>query len=270
MVDGIVKRLEACAAKRKAFVSDWREWAKGHRKSCVEHAGQHLPIDEDASLEASWFAAKNVLVFGPCPKCHAARIERECRAALIKAGVPDNLCHATLENFHAETPEEREALARVKDYAEKACGFLCLFGRTFGTGKSHLAVAVLRAVGRGRFLTQADFLRALRRTYNDMTAPDIVPLCQAASLLVLDEIGMSGGGQDELPALHEVLNYRYGHKKPTVLTGNITTAAEFTRILGPRLEDRMSEAVFARIVLEGKSKRASRRQSYIDHQPGGQ
>jgi len=49
-------------------------------------------------------------------------------------------------------------------------------------------------------------LRARRDTYADKSAFDPIERAQGARLFVLDDAGLSGGGKDELPMLHEILD----------------------------------------------------------------
>jgi DNA replication protein DnaC len=135
-------------------------------------------------------------------------------------------------------------------------------GAAYGIGKTHLAVAVMRERGGGRFLTQNQLLLKLRATYRDDKAEDIIEACKRVKLLVIDEVGLSSGGRDELPMLHEILNYRHGAEdRRTILTSNLEKG-EFVAALGERMIDRFRESAFASIALKGKSHRAERRTEY--------
>lgn len=262
LLAGAMARFEQMAAEGRERGERWRTWAAGQSaRTCRKH-GVALPIDEDASLRAS--RDEMTIVPKPCPDCVKEGAEIETRARLMSSGVPANLAHATLDNWTAATDEAKHALVKVRDFAARGRGFLVLMGRDYGIGKSHLAVAVMRVVRPARFLSQNQLLLKLRATYRDDRAEDIVEACKRVRLLVVDEVGLSGGGRDELPMLHEILNHRHGAMKPTVLTSNLEKD-EFVAALGERMIDRLRESAFASITLHGKSHRPERRANY--HQP---
>lgn len=235
---------------------------------CPRHPEELMALDREESIRAS-FATRNdegewklVVKLKPCSVCEALGQEAEQRVVMERLGVPGDLLHASLANWEARSDEERKVLATVREYARRPRGFLILLSPKFGNGKSHLAVAVLRAHGSGMFVTQAGFVARMRAEYGK--APRTIEAMKTTPLLVFDEIGLSSGGRDELPAIHEILNRRYADRTPTVLTGNQAKADELKEIVGPRVYDRMTEAVFACITLTGDSKRKARRESYLD------
>jgi DNA replication protein DnaC len=106
-------------------------------------------------------------------------------------------------------------------------------------------------------------LRALRATYSNPNAVDPIGVCQRADLCVLDEAGVSGGGRDEYPALHEILDHRFSEFKPTIITSN-NTLEQLRESLGPRLVDRFRQAAFRVLVFAGASHRSELREHYLD------
>ena len=217
-------------------------------KPCRTHPDCPLPMDNDASWRA------RAAVYAPCPLCDQDILLR-------RAGAPSNMLHATIDNWIAEGETGRRQLEVVRSFASSRKGFLVLLGKV-GTGKTHLAVGVMRAFKRPVLYRQNGFLRALRATYSDQNLPDPVEVCQGADLFVLDEIGVSGGGRDEYPALHEILDHRHGEYKPTIITGNCDLD-QLRSILGERLTDRIRQAAVAVVTLAGKSHRAGLQEKYL-------
>ena len=124
-----------------------------------------------------------------------------------------------------------------------------------------------RTFQNGLYVTQAGLLGRLRRTYRDDDAIDPVAQCKKAGLLVLDEMGLTSGGRDEFPMIHEILDYRYGERKPTILCGNITID-QLKQIVGDRMMDRLTECAFAILDFGGPSHRKDGRERYFsDKQP---
>ena len=132
----------------------------------------------------------------------------------------------------------------------------------FGTGKSHLGAAALRKFGRGWFIKQSSLLFALRATYKDKAAFDPIERAQTARLLVLDDVGISSGGRDELPLLHEILDYRHGERLPTIITSNLPIEG-LSSVIGERMADRLRESAFRVLKFSGASNRRDARQRYF-------
>jgi DNA replication protein DnaC len=110
---------------------------------------------------------------------------------------------------------------------------------------------------------QSQLLRMLRDTYRDKAALDPVEACQGAGCLLLDEIGLSAGGKDELPLLHDVLDYRHGEKLPTIITGNVSPE-QLRDIIGERLADRLKQSAFGILLFSGKSNRPAAKDRYFE------
>lgn len=199
------------------------------------------------------------LHWDPCPECSV-------RSTLLHSGVPLNLIHCRFENWTIKDERDRPEFNKAVEFTRSWVGFLAIESPTFGNGKSHLAVAIARRAieegRRARFITQAELLRAVRDRYDDSRAENIVSALKRVPLLVLDDMGFSVGGRDETPTLHEVLAHRYGERRPTVMTMNISRE-QFRDAIGQRVADRLREATFAWAVIHGDSFRAGRRKTYL-------
>ena len=192
--------------------------------------------------------------------------ECDLRRRIMRVGVPESLTHARIENWdHPGTPEAVATLGKVAAYASAPVGFLILRSAVFGCGKSHLAAGVvadlIRRGRRARFLTHAEFLIGLRGSYSG-SATNPTAITAASDFLVIDDVGVSTGGADDLPTLRAVLTERHAHKRPTVITTNIDAAA-FTELLGEHLTSRLRESTFAWIEVPGEGRRAHKRAEYI-------
>jgi DNA replication protein DnaC len=64
-----------------------------------------------------------------------------------------------------------------------------------------------------------------------------------------------------LPALHDVLEHRYGHRLQTILTSNLDWQG-IQNVFGPRMADRLTERATL-LTFNGKSHRRRRRDAYL-------
>lgn len=241
----------------QARQAEFSQWLANQPQSVTCSHGQKHPIDAEQSSLATRRIGEFKAVYQDCQAC-AADMAGEW---LKMRGVPSILCHASLDNWIARNEQESATLDSVKRFSRVRRGFLLLLGEV-GTGKSHLAVAVMRHFRKPWLIKQSNMLGMLRKTYRDDRAEDPLDKAKAADLLVLDEIGLSSGGRDELPLLHEALDFRHGERLPTILTSNLALDG-IREVLGPRLTDRLRESAFAILSMSGSSMRAERRKLYF-------
>ncbi len=228
---------------------------------CEKHREVGRPISVKLSVEASRNPDhKSTVVYEPCASCAAENVMAAARAKLHAQGVPPILHHATIDNWDAaeSAVEQRN---KVCEFSKIRKGFLILLGNV-GTGKSHLAVGVMRFFENAYFVKQNELLRQLRTSYRDHDVDNPVDHCQQCGLLVLDDMGLSGGGRDELPMLHAILDHRHGMQKPTIITSNLTYEA-LSGYLGDRLADRLRESCFRIINFAGETHRRISHEKYF-------
>ena len=254
--DEIIKNLEARRRELDAFLA-----TQPPSMRCERHPEQIRSLDAHASDAATRENGTLTAGYAQCAVCEAEKRFRAQNQQLREAGVPEVLLDATLDNWTPRTPEEESNLLKVRRFTEAGRGFLILLGEV-GTGKSHLAVGAMRHFRHPFFAQQNRLLRLLRATYRGNNLLDPIEQAQKCGLFVLDELGVTAGGKDEFPMLHEILNHRYGEHKPTILTGNLAPT-ELREVLGERLADRLHEAAYALLRFLGPSHRADRRDIYL-------
>jgi DNA replication protein DnaC len=231
----------------------------------------HLP-DEAAVTEASCpqhgpFTSRRLLrsIWSKCPTCvegeraEAERVEREQAARqaeerhaamLTQARIPARFRGRSFDNFTATTEAQRHALTVCRDFAENFAeharrgASLILAGKP-GTGKSHLAGAILQSIlsPEVRYATCMDLIRAVRDTWrrdSEQSETQVLRYFEQLDLLAIDEIGMQYGTEGEQTVLFDVLDRRYREVRPTVLLTNQDKAG-FRTFVGDRTFDRLSE-----------------------------
>ena len=265
-VGDITDRLTASFTRmmdaRKAASAKLHDHFKQLDDPCLCPAcGSILEVDIEASIEQTAIAGAPVVVAKPCDECDAHKREIETREALIRMGVPATLVHCRLENWNPKDTIDVGFVASITRFASTRRGFLFLTGSSKGIGKSHLAVGALREIGGGIFTTASRLLRQLRLSY-DGKAQNPIPSAQRTKCLVIDELGVSTGGIDEVPMIIEIVTARYEYKRPTIITTNLAQS-EMMAMLGERIADRLTEATWGYIELTGKSHRAEAREKYF-------
>ena len=223
-----------------------------------------------------------------CPGCKAdaERLEREQQAAqaevalkarieesLAQTAIPPRFIGKSLDSYRAETEGQHKALAVCRSYAEnfdrhaRRGDSLILSGMP-GTGKSHLAGAILQAIlprHVGVYVTLMDLIRMLRDTWrrdSTTTESQLLQRLQDVPLLVIDEIGVQYGTDGERAILFDVLDRRYRAMRPVILMTNLGKE-DLRTAVGDRVFDRLTE-VARWVAFDWPSFRATARKEMRD------
>jgi len=129
-----------------------------------------------------------------------------------------------------------------KTYAHKINGWLLIMGG-YGCGKTHLAAAIANEVVSHNvetlFLTVPDLLDWLRFTYSstETSYEQRFDEIRNIKFLVLDDLGTQNATPWAREKLFQIINFRYIHQLPTVITTNLNMNQIDDRI-SSRLQDR--------------------------------
>ena len=157
-----------------------------------------------------------------CPECTKELIERQDREGVNNSlnaeiylktynvlmrdsTIPRDLKEASFENFIAETAEEKQLLEFSKGQVEKYLDGMTgntLFTGSTGIGKSHLSVAIAKAINEGYkakgepksvlFVNLTEILRRVRESFNAPTSLEghYSRMLKEVDYLVLDDLGI--------------------------------------------------------------------------------
>jgi DNA replication protein DnaC len=185
----------------------------------------------------------------PCPICddtfwkivecdgtrRAVRCDCWREAAMVRAledaRIPRRYEHCDFDSFVTYPNEKlQNVIASARRFAASfpvADKGLFLIGPP-GIGKSHLAVAVLKAVirtrgARGLFYDVRELLKMIRSTYDPVvktTETEVLRPVMHTDLLVLDDIGAEKTSEWVEETLNLIVNTRYSERRLTIFTSN--------------------------------------------------
>ncbi len=201
-------------------------------------------------------------------------IERLFKLFIEERGRRHRTCD--LNNFEANTPEQREALAAVRAYVdhyeehEREGAGLLIFGPA-GGGKTHLAIGaareiILRYAKYVEMVNGMDLYAKIRSTINGgITEMELFRSLRDPSVLLIDDplppiittSDKSQGAITDFQAawVYRVLENRWNDLKPTWATLNVASGEELSARLGSASYDRLRDkAVCVRLQVESHRK----------------
>jgi DNA replication protein DnaC len=188
------------------------------------------PICEGAGLRVVERPG-GVRVAEPC----ACRVERRSARMITAARIPQRYAHCTLDDYSPNYKGNNKSLnsallqARnfVKEYPFEKDGNGMLLTGPVGVGKTHLAVAMLKAViteygAKGLFCDYRNLLKEIQNSYgrNDVSEKQILAPVFEAEVLVLDELGAAKPTDWVWDTVQHILNTRYNDRRTTIITTN--------------------------------------------------
>lgn len=181
--------------------------------------------------------------------------------------IPDRFADKTFLDYSPTTGGQRSNLEKCQDYSENfdthyADGRCLILSGTVGTGKTHLAIAILKeAVEKhgytGKYWTVNGLLQVIRSSYekdSGFSESDVIASVTDTNLLVLDEVGATKQSEFEMATMFNIINSRYEWKLPTIIISNLGPK-QIGEAIGERCFDRLREGGGECLVFQGESNR---------------
>lgn len=119
------------------------------------------------------------------------------------------------------------AMAFIDEVRREGRNWLFIYG-PYGTGKTHLAVAIMRklvdvCLWRPRVVVWPEHCSAVQQSWRSDSGPterDLWDRMRDAAILLIDDLDKRAPTSWAMGKLYEVIEYRYREEKPTVFTAN--------------------------------------------------
>lgn len=191
------------------------------------------------------FDGQIIFSSGPCPKRARQSKYQRIEGLLKKSRLSKRFLERRFDTF-VVTDQTRLAYQVCKSYAEGMphdTGLL-LTGPT-GTGKTHLAVAILQVALEkgysGLFVTVPELLDSIKNSFAPgADREELFDAAKDAEILVLDDIGVEKVTDFVAEKIFTLINSRYEDMLPTIVTSNLTMK-ELADRLGSRVVSRLCE-----------------------------
>lgn len=193
------------------------------------------------------------------------QLRARAQTLLAAARVPRRYEHCELSNYDTDFPGAHPSLAEAhflaSNFARKCDprgdkGLLII--GTIGTGKTHLAVGIIKELILNRgvaclFYDYRELLKEIQNSYNSTvqtTELDVLRPVFETDVLVLDELGAVKPTEWVWDTVSLILNTRYNDNRTTIITTNfedqppagaipVAKAAARAETLGDRIGERM-------------------------------
>lgn len=195
---------------------------------------------------------------GRVASCPACVLSKQPDRSMAKAGIPTLYRHVNFDSYHTDFSSCSMHQKAAKVFAESFAKNLTagstglLIHGSLGVGKTHLAIAVMKArmdMGfTARYYDGLSFVKLIQGTYGDrergsLSEADVMDTAVACDVLVLDDLGAFKVTDDRSEIMANVLNTRYLESRVTVITTNFPFEREGVYSSSPMIYEERDEAL---------------------------
>ena len=176
-----------------------------------------------------------------------ANLAKEAQRLQERSNLGTRFLDRTFANFDKKRDPEAfnacVAYANRDDLFSNKKNSLMLMGKP-GTGKTHLAAAIANDFVSKTiptlFGTLIDHLESIKEEFEHGGINDYLQRMKTVPVLVIDDLGQEKPSEWQMQTLYQLVNYRYEHLLPIIITTNLT-ADEMANYLGHSLFSRLYE-----------------------------
>ena len=213
-------------------VAEAAEEKRRHDAACEVcfYAGETLA--QCAYNKTAWrdkqYANPDLWCISPCAKYKTYTEQRRIARLLGQTGMGERFHGRTFETFRVSRATKHaydSSVAFCDAYEAGNPRGLMLCG-SYGTGKTHLAAAIVRRMAEqgvvALFLSVPELFAKIRASFDskETSAETLIEAAKAAPVLVLDDLGAEKTSAWTQEQLYRVINHRYEHLLPVVVTTN--------------------------------------------------
>ena len=174
-----------------------------------------------------------IIIARACPECvdkydiaeksKQKHLKEQNKAEWLEnIGIKDNYEKATLENYQAVTPSQKEALNCCRLIDNGGLKKLVLLGSN-GVGKTHLASALVKKHN-GLLITAYEMFATYRGCFSPKAKEnelEVIKRFSSLPLLAIDEFGRTKGSEAEENFLSAIIDNRHSNNLPTLILSNL-------------------------------------------------
>jgi len=219
-----------------------------HAKAC-EHCSIPIEESEKCKYVNAYYQAESVFgkLVQDCKKAAVLMSQRRFKRILANSGVGDRFKNRTFSTFEPskETEMAFNACMNFCDTFKPSSKGLFLMG-SYGCGKTHLAASIIHKMAEkgvpGLFVVVPDLLYKIRAGFGkeENESEQVIEAAKTAKILALDDLGAEKATEWVIEQLFLIVNYRYEHLLPTIVTTNCQ-GKELENHIGRRMLSRIAE-----------------------------
>ena len=226
-------------------------YLRTEKRQCLKHG--------DYEVEVNYLPMFNVETSSACPKCieefEARDNANEALEKLKAIGIPQVLLNESVDTFKLRDEACRAAVNKVKRYIGSTTrGRNLIISGDTGTGKSHLACAVIREIHDGgrkyrhvnQILDEIKATYSRTRGYTEERKDSIMKRYTEVDYLIIDDFDEFNATADNKKIMGDLLSARHNNQVQTILVAMLrdnrkTGVSEIRDKLGSKLYRRLYE-----------------------------
>lgn len=190
-----------------------------------------------------------------CKKCYlnskTDEFKKNNESILQKIGVPKRYLNCSFENFKCTDESTKSVLSECKKVDNNFNSSMFIHSTRPGTGKTHLAVSIIRSLCESGFINKPKFISSpflfleIKSSFNkENEEPEnkIIEKYTKCEFLFVDDIGVEKCSDWANQIWYMIIDSRYSQMKPTVYTSNLSIGDIASKI-DPRIASRLASGI---------------------------